>query len=163
MHIYMQKHNDAITTSRHSSLENYTSHFIWKGSKGFERVLLCERWVENWTELQYTDPYSSGHNSVSFSFSGVAQPGPGGPAFARTWFSFQHFSPTDRNFLSPGLYNNLTSTYFLQASQFALNSTFRQSRLSPDIFGRMHLLFTQVHFFFWLLGRGQYVTILEMI
>ena len=29
---------------------------------------------------------------------------------------------------------------------------------SPDIFDRMHLLFTQVHFFFWQLGRGQYVT-----
>ena len=58
------------------------------------------------------------------------------------------FSPIDLNFLSPGLYNNLTPTYFLRASQFALNSTLRQSRLSPDIFDRMHLLFTQVHFFF---------------
>ena len=28
----------------------------------------------------------------------------------------------------------------------ALNSTRPQSRLSPDIFDRMHLLFTQVHF-----------------
>ena len=34
------------------------------------------------------------------------------------------------------------------ASQFALNSTRRQSRLSLDIFDRMHLLFTQVHFLF---------------
>ena len=68
------------------------------------------------------------------------------------------FSPTDLNFLSPGLYNNLTPTYFLRASQFALNSTPRQSRSPPDIFDRMHLLFTQVHFFFWQLGQGQYVT-----
>ena len=68
------------------------------------------------------------------------------------------FSPTDLNFLSPGLYNNLTPTYFLRASQFALSSTLRQSRLSPDIFDRMHLLFTQAHFFFWQLGRSQYVT-----
>ena len=68
------------------------------------------------------------------------------------------FSPTDLNFLSPGLYNNLMSTYFLRASQFAPNSTLRQSRLSRDIFDRMHLLFTQVHFFFWQLGQGQYVT-----
>ena len=31
---------------------------------------------------------------------------------------------------------------------------------SPDIFNRIHLLFTQVHFFFWQLGRvgGQYAT-----
>ena len=42
------------------------------------------------------------------------------------------FSPTDQNFLSAGLYNNLTSTYFLRASQFAHNSTLRQSRLSLD-------------------------------
>ena len=42
------------------------------------------------------------------------------------------FSPTDLNFLSPELYNNLMPTYFLRASQFALNSTLRQSRLSPD-------------------------------
>ena len=68
-------------------------------------------------------------------------------------------SPTDLNFLSPGLYNNLTSAYFLRASQFVLSSTLRQSRLSPDIFDRMHLLFTQVHFFFWQLDRGQYVTL----
>ena len=58
------------------------------------------------------------------------------------------FSPTDLNFLSPGLYNNFTSTYFLRASQFVLNSTPRQSRSPPDIFDRMHLLFTQVHFSF---------------
>ena len=70
------------------------------------------------------------------------------------------FSPTDQNFLSPGLYNNLKFTYFQRASQFALSSTPRQSRSPPDIFDRMHLLFTQVHFLFWLLGRvgGQYAT-----
>ena len=43
------------------------------------------------------------------------------------------FSPTDLNFLSLGFYNNLTSTYFLRASQFALNSTPRQARSPPDI------------------------------
>ena len=69
------------------------------------------------------------------------------------------FSSTDLNFPSPGLYNNLTSTYFLRASQFALNSTRRHSRSPPDIFYRMHMLFTPVHFFFWQLGRGQYATL----
>ena len=34
IHIYMEKHNDAIKTSRHSYLEKYTCHFIRK----FERV-----------------------------------------------------------------------------------------------------------------------------
>ena len=30
-----------------------------------------------------------------------------------------------------------------------------------DNFDRMHLLFTQVHFFLWQLGRGQYATVRE--
>ena len=36
-HIHMQNH---------SSLVKYTSHFIWKGSKGLLKVLLCERELE---------------------------------------------------------------------------------------------------------------------
>ena len=87
--ICMQKHNDAIKTSGHSSLEKYTSQFIWK----FERVtkgLLCERWGGDWTELQHIDPHSSGYNSISFPFSWAAQPGSGGLASAWTRFSFQH-------------------------------------------------------------------------
>ena len=45
------------------------------------------------------------------------------------------FSPTHLNSLSPGLYNNLTPTYFLRASQFALSSTPRQTikHLIPKI------------------------------
>ena len=38
IHICMQKHNDAMKTSGHSSLEKYASHFI-------ERVV-CERELE---------------------------------------------------------------------------------------------------------------------
>ena len=86
----MQKHNDAMKTSGHSSLEKYTSHFIWKGSKGLLKVLLCERWVGDWTELQHIDPHSYGHNSVSFPFSWAAQPGTRGLRLSGTWFSFQH-------------------------------------------------------------------------
>ena len=77
----MQKHNDdTIKTSGHSSLKKYTSHFIWKGSKGLLKVLLCERWVGDWRELQHIDPLSYGHNSVSFPFSWAAQPGAWGPS-----------------------------------------------------------------------------------
>ena len=63
----MQKHNDAMKTSDTVLLEKYTSHFIWKGSKGLLKVLRCEKWVGNWTELQHIDPYFYGHNSVFFS------------------------------------------------------------------------------------------------
>ena len=85
---------------------------------------------------------------------------PGGPAsLLRAGSHSSILSPTDLNFLSPELFYNLTLTYFLRASQFALNSTPWQSKLPLDIFDRMHLLFTQVHFFFWQLGRGQYATL----
>ena len=49
---------------------------------------------------------------------GLLDRGSGGPATAGTWFSFQHLLSNCLNFLSPGLYNNLTSTYFLRTSQF---------------------------------------------
>ena len=74
---------------RHSSLEKYTSHFIWKGSKGLQKVLLWEG-VANWTKPQYIDPHSYGHNSVSVPFSWAAQPGTWGPSLSGTCSSFQH-------------------------------------------------------------------------
>ena len=105
---------------------------------------LCVRGeLETEQRLQHIDPHSSGYHSLSFLFSWFAQLGP------------SIFPPTDLDFLSPGLYNNLTSTYILQTSQFALNSTPRQSRSSPGIFDQMHLLFTPVHF---LAGPGRCIS-----
>ena len=122
----MQKYNDAMKTSRHRSLEKYTSHL-------FEKVWVWEG-VGDRTELRHIDPHSYGHNSVSFSFSWTAQQWPDGPAslghgphsyiFSLTataqsnWelvlssasYLLLVWTPTDLNFLSPGLYNNLTST-----------------------------------------------------
>ena len=107
---------NTIRTSGHSSLEKYTSHFI-------ERVV-CERWVGDWTELQHIDLHSSGHSRISFPFSYAAQSGAWEPNLCWDMVLIPaSSSPTDVNFLSPGLYSNLTSTYFLRASQFALSST----------------------------------------
>ena len=78
----MEKHNDAMKTSGHWSLEKYTSHF-------FERVV-CEMELETEQRLQHIDPHSDGHNSVSFPFSWSAQPGAWEPSFSGTWSSFQH-------------------------------------------------------------------------
>ena len=50
--------------------------------------------------------------------SGLLNRGPGGLASLGHGPHSSIFSPTDLNFLSPGLYNNLMSTYFLRASQF---------------------------------------------
>ena len=142
IHIYMQKHNDAMKTSGHSSLEKYTSHFIWKGLKGLLKILLRERWVGDWTELQYIDPNSYGHNSVSFPFScstGVlgAQPlwdmvlipasslqltwgselqllnrGSWGPPLLGAGSLYSILSPTNSNFLCTVLYYCFTPTQF---------------------------------------------------
>ena len=54
------------------------------------KVLLCERWVGDGTELQHINPHSYGHNSVSFPFSWAAQPGALGASLSGTWSSFQH-------------------------------------------------------------------------
>ena len=75
--------------------------------------------LETEQRLQHIDPLtnSSGYNSISFPFSWAAQLGSLGaqPLLGHGSHS-SIFSPTDLNFLSPGLYNNLTSTYFLRAS-----------------------------------------------
>ena len=127
---------NTIKTSGHSSLEKYTSHFIE----------MCERELLTEQRLQILTPaFLAKAAFLSRSpglFNRGAQPLLGHGSHPSI------FTPTDLNFLSPGLYNNLTSTNFLRASQFTLNSTRLQSRLSPDIFDRMHLLFTQVRFLF---------------
>ena len=87
IHIYMQKYNDAITTSGYSSLEKYTSHFIRNGWKGLRKVMVeC---VGDWTKTAtyWPPPSSSGHSSASFSFSWAAQPRAWGPSLsAESWF-----------------------------------------------------------------------------
>ena len=149
----MQNHNDdTIKTSGHRSLEKYTSHFIWKGSKGLLKALLCERWVGGWTELQHIDPHSYGHISVSFP---VLNWGPGGPASLGHVPHSSIFSPTDLNsnwlnFLSPGLYNNLTPTLLPVSVTISHSIQPVHSQGYILIFlDWMHLLFTQVHFLFW--------------
>ena len=71
-----------MKTSRHRSLEKYTSHFIWKGC--------VWEGVGDRTELQHIDPHSYGYNSVSFPFSWSAQLEVWGLSLSGTWSSFQH-------------------------------------------------------------------------
>ena len=200
IHIYMQKHNDIIKTSGHSSLEKYTSHFIERiVCEGGGQYVSGSRWASNYyitpatgssdelerrcwnenhvsAEAEPPGPQLSspgelerkaviarrvgGGQYVAVFVQDCSTGGLGAQPLLRHGSHSSIFSPTYLNFLSPGLYNNLTPTYFLKASQFALSSTPRQSRSPPDIFDHIHLLFTQVHFFFWQLGRGQYVTFL---
>ena len=121
---------NTIKTSGHSSLEKSTSHFIWKGSKGLLKVLLCERWVGDWTELQHIEPHSYGHNSVSFPFSWAAQPGAKGPSVYVTWFSFQHLLSNWSELPVTGIWRPL---FFLRASQFRTQFNPSTIKVTPDL------------------------------
>ena len=142
-----QRHNK---DERHSSFEKYTSHFIWKGSKGLLKVLLCEKWVGGWTELQHIDPHSYSHNSVSFPFSCAAQPGTWGPSLSGCWFSLPHLIS---NCLHPG--------YIIVRRPPSSCGRHKSHSIQPVhcqgyiliFLDQMHLLFTQGHFLFWQLGR----------
>ena len=136
-------------------------------------------------------PHSYDHNSISFPFSWAAQPRPGSPASLGHGPHSSIFSPTDLNFDCSigGLRAPSAGCWF---SLPHLVSNFLTSCLHPGyIFVRcppscgrhkshsiqpvhgqgyilifldpMHLLFTQVHFLFWQLGRGPYVKILYII
>ena len=103
---------------------------------------------------------------VSFLFSWVAQPGAWGPASLGARFLYRILSSTGLipnwlNFLCTELYNRSTSTFFLWASQIALIQPIHGQGYTLLFLDRMHLLFTQVHFLFWDLGRviGQYTTL----
>ena len=95
---------------------------------------------------------------------GLLNRGPGGPASLGYGPHSSIFSPTGLisnwlNFLCPELYNNLTST-LLPASvtiSHSIQPVHGQGYILIFL-DRMHQLFTQVHFLFWQLGRGQYVT-----
>ena len=130
--------------SRHSSLEKYTSHFIWKGSKGLRKALLCERWVGDWIELQLLYPTLI---AITAFLSRSAQPVAWGPSLSGTWSSFQASSLKlqllNRGYEGPlcwvlilptASYLQLTRTscapsYIIVLRPF--NSTSWQSRLSP--------------------------------
>ena len=137
---------------RHSSLEKYTSHFIWKGC--------VWEGVGDRTELQHIDPHSIGHNRISFPFSWAVQPGAWGPTLLGAGFLYRILSPIATaqsvawgpplqgsgllyHILSPTglIFNWLTSClppgyiiiwsrlFFLRASQFRTHSTRPWSRL----------------------------------
>ena len=122
---------NTIKTSRHGSLEKYTSHFIWKGSKGLWRVLLCERWVGDWTKTATYWPPLFWLSQPFFPVLLAAKPG-AQPLQGHGSHS-SIFSPTDLNFLSPELYNDLMPTYFLQASQFRTQFNPSTVKVAPDL------------------------------
>ena len=101
MHAESTTHNK---DERHSLLEKYTSHFIWKGC--------VWEGVGDRTELQHIDPHSIGHNCVSFPFSWAAQPGAWRPTQMDAGFLCRILSPT-------GLVSKLTD--FLSSPSYIID------------------------------------------
>ena len=119
---------------------------------------MCERELETEQRLQHIDPHSPGYNSISFSFSWAAQPEAWEPSLC--WHLV--LIPTSSLQL---IWISCFRGYMIiwrpptscERHNFA-QSLESQVHLWSPISDRMHLLFTQVHFFFWQLGRvgGQY-------
>ena len=98
---------------------------------------------------------------------GLLNQGPGGQAPLGANSLYRILSPTGLisnwlNFLCTELYNSSTPTLFLWASQIAPIQPVHRQGYILIFLGWMHLIFTQVHFLFWQLGRGQYVTLLAL-
>ena len=94
-------------------------------------------------------PASLGHGPHSSIFSPTDSIG--GPEGPLCWVLVLSTasSPTDLNFLSPGLYNNLTSTFLPASVTISHSIQPLDSQGYILIFlDRMHLLFTQMHFLF---------------
>ena len=100
----MQKH---IQHNKDKRTQFFRKIYLSLYTKWFERVtkgIICDRWVGDWTELQHIDPQTLLATAAFLSRSpGLLNQGPGGPASAGTWFSFQHLLSNWSDFLShPG-------------------------------------------------------------
>ena len=80
-----------ITTSGHSSLEKYTSHFIERIRKSYKGYYCVRGKLETEQNCNILTPTLMAIKAFFFSrSSGLLNRGPSGPASAGTWFSFQH-------------------------------------------------------------------------
>ena len=142
-----------------TSLKKYTSHFI--------ESVVCERERELETEqnCNISTPTLMANSVVSFSFSRVGQPEARGPSFLLNAGFLYHsclqlLVSKLTDFLSPPSYIIIQRPLLLVGVTIALIQPIHGQGYNILI-DRMHLLFTKVHFLFWLLGRvvGQYTTL----
>ena len=117
-----------IRTSEDTSLEKYTSHFFWKGSKGLLRFYCVRGELETEQNCSILTLTLMAITALLSCSPRLLNQGPGDPA-------------------SLGNGPHAHSIQHVDSQGYPL-----------DTFDRMHLLFTQVHFLFWQLGRGQYAT-----
>ena len=142
-------------TNEHTSLEKYTSHTL------FEMVAkgLCVRGeLETEQNCNILTPSSSDYSSTSFLILlGYSTGSSEGPAFCwelvLTALNSNKLTPTynwpqlTQLSVAPG-YIIVWRTPASCGVEIAPNSIHPRSRWYPDIFDRMHLLFTRVHLLF---------------
>ena len=120
----MQNHNNAIKTTWHSSFRKNIPLTLLKGS--------C--WWPNKDCNILNRPQLFWLSQPFFPILLDCSTGGLGPQPLLGHGSHSSiFSPTDLNFLSPWLYNNLTSTYFLRSSQFRIQFNLSTVKVSPDL------------------------------
>ena len=145
---------------------------------------MCERELKTEQNSNILTPTLLAITSFRSPFSWAAQLGSWGPSLSGTcshssifsptrlisklrvpsagcWLSLPHLVTDWLNFLCTELYNISPPTFFLWASQIALIHPIHGQGYTLLFLDRIHQLFTQVHFLFWLPGRivGQYTTL----
>ena len=165
----MQKHIQHNKDEwRHFFRKIYLSLY-WKGSKGF--TVWEVSWRLNRTAT-YWPPTLMAITAFLSRSPGLLNQGPGGPASLGHGPHSSIFSPTATTQLgapSAGCCFSLQHLIFnwLVLPVHRVILLFYAHSIQPvdnqgyplDAFDQMHLLFTQVHFLFWQLSRGQYATL----
>ena len=131
---------------------------------------MCERSVGDWTKLKHIDPQLFWLLQHFFLIlRGCSTGGPEDPALCWVWFSLLRTATTNSKLWSPTNWLPVAPGYIIVCRPpvsvsvaSAPNSTRQKSRLFPDIFDRMHLLFAQVHFLFDH-SAGSNVDILQLL
>ena len=130
----------------------YLSHFILERVAKGLLLVMGERWVGDGTDCHILTPSSSDYSSTSSLFCWAAQPGSWGPkplsGAGSYCLKLQLELQLTQAVCGTWLYNCLTYTSFLWASQLHRIQPVHRSRWYPDIFDRMHL------FLDWRRGRG---------
>ena len=169
-----------ITTQRWAT-QVFRKIYLSLYLKGFERVTKgFTVWEVSW-RLNRTATYWPPLMAITTFLSrspGLLNQGAWGPSLSGTWSSFQHLLsnlselqllnqwPSGPSLLGAGSLYRILSPTNLNFLCTELYYCFTPHSIQPvdnqgyplDTFDRMHLLFTQVHFLFWQLGRGQYAT-----
>ena len=152
--ICMQKHSQHNNDERTQFFRKiYISHFIRNSMKGLREGYVwgvsfrLNKAATYWPPALLVIATLLSHPAGLLNLKG--------PALCWVWFSLLHTATTDSKLWSPTNWLPVAPGYIVAwhppasvSVASAPNSTRQQSRVSPDIFDQMHLLFTHVHFLF---------------